>query len=66
VPEAELPLVQQVHRDIARQGYADIAAYGKSLNALIPLLVAHDLWFYRADKQRITANSESIRAAMGG
>lgn len=62
--EEELPLVQQVHTEMLEHGAAHVGGYGKSLNALIPKMVAHDFWFFRSDKQQLTPNSESIRQAI--
>lgn len=62
--EEALPLVKKVHDDFLEQGFAQVNHYGKSLNAIIPLMVAHDFWFFRTDKQQLTANSESIRQAI--
>ena len=30
------------------------------LKELIKMMVAHDIWFYKADEQKILANSQSI------
>ncbi len=62
--EAEEALAHSVHRDIAKNGFAQVASYDKDIYPLISKMVGHDFWFYRTDKQQITANSESIRWAM--
>ena len=36
----------------------------QEIDPLIAKMVAHDFWFYIADRQKIVANSESIRQAM--
>ncbi len=62
--DEEKEITRQVHRHIVQNGFAHTGDFDKSLNPLIPKMVAHDFWFFRTDSQHITANSESIRGAM--
>ena|GEM_PF-6743678 len=60
----EANLMQQIHKDIVKNGFALPGDYKRNLHALISRMVAQDFWFYRTDTQQITANSKSIRWAM--
>ena len=57
-------LADRVHKTLLREKLADANAFGTEIDPLIAKMVAHDFWFYIADRQEIVANSESIRQAM--
>jgi len=60
----EEAVVQKVHIDIVKKGYAYSGDYYRKLQTIVPKMVEQDIWFYRTDKQQITPNSASIRWAM--
>jgi uncharacterized protein len=62
--EEEENSIRKVNAAIAQHGYASTFDFDKPINPLIPKMVEKDVWFFRTDQQKITANSESIRWAM--
>ena len=60
----EAKIMENIHKAIATRGFASQADYAAVITDAIIKMVKEEIWFYQADKQRITANSESIRWAI--